>query len=68
MAYGSSQTRGHISAAAAGLHHSHRDIGLSHICDLYHSPQQRRIPNPLSKVRIQPESSWILVEFVTAEL
>ena len=28
MAYGSSQTRGQIGAAAAGLHHSHSNVGL----------------------------------------
>ena len=27
MAYGSSQTRGQIGAAAAGLHHSHSNAG-----------------------------------------
>ena len=28
MAYGGSQARGRIGAAAAGLHHSHSDAGL----------------------------------------
>ena len=50
-AYGISQARGRIGAAAASLHHSHSNAGsqdLSNICDLHHSSQQRRqILNPL---------------------
>jgi len=30
-------------------------------------PQQGGILNPLSKARVEPESSWILVRFVTGE-
>ena len=41
VAYGSSQARGGIGAAAAGLPHSHSN--------LHHSSQQGRIPDPLSK-------------------
>ena len=42
---------------------------LSCICDLHHSSQQHRVPNPLSEwPGIEPTSSWILVGFVTAEL
>ena len=52
VAYGSSQVRGPIGAAAASLHHS---------------SQQLRILNPLSEARIKSTSSWILVGFVTAE-
>ena len=50
-AYGSSQARGLIRATAACLHHS---------------SQQRRIPNPLSKSRDEPASSWILVRFISS--
>ena len=39
----------------------------SHICDLHHSSQSRRVLNPLSEVRIELASSWTLVGFVTAE-
>ena len=37
---------------------------LSHICSLYHSSLQRQILNPLSKAKIEPAFSWILVRFV----
>ena len=36
VAYGGSQARGRIGAVAVGLHQSH-------VCDLHHSLQQRRI-------------------------
>ena len=65
-AYGSSQARGWIGAAAAGLGHSHSNAGSSHVCDLHHSSRQLQILNPLSK-GIEPISSWILVGFVSAE-
>ena len=39
--YGSSQARGRIGAAAAGLHHSSRDPSC--ICNLYHSSRQCRM-------------------------
>ena len=35
----------------------------SHVCDLHHSPQQHRIPNPLTKARdrthILMDTSWV---------
>ena len=37
------------------------------LCDLHHSSQQCRVLNPLSKVRDQTASSWILVGFLTTE-
>ena len=49
-AYGSSQARGRIRAAAAGLPHS---------------LQQGQILNPLSEARDGTDSSWILVGFVS---
>ena len=52
MACGSSQARGWIRAAAASLHHSHSNMGsLTH----------------WAKPGIEPESSCILLWFVTAE-
>ena len=38
---------------------------LSCICNLYHSPSQRQILNPLSKDRIEPTFSCILVTMET---
>ena len=38
----------------------------SHVCDLHYSSQQC-IFNPLSRARIEPASSWILVSFTTTE-
>ena len=40
---------------------------LSHICDLYHSSQQRQILHPLSKARDQIHILTDTVGFVTAE-
>ena len=51
MAYGGSQARGLIGAVAAGLHHSHSGSDSSRVCNLHHSSWQRRILNPLSKVK-----------------
>ena len=63
MAYGSFQASGWIRAAAAGLHHSHSNIGLSRVFNLHHSSWQCRIPDPLSKARDQThilmDASWI---------
>ena len=48
-AYGRSQARCWIRAAAAGLHHSTATRDLSHIWDLHHRSQQCQILNPLSE-------------------
>ena len=53
VAYGSSQARGWIGAAAASLHRSHSNSGSNHVCHLYRSSQQRRICNPLNEARDQ---------------
>ena len=50
-AYGGSQARDQIQAAAASLP----------------QPQQRRILNPLSEARDRTAISWILVGFLTTE-
>ena len=57
VAYGGSQARGPIGAAAAGLHRSHSN---AHICNLRHSLWQRWISNLLSELGIEPASSWTL--------
>ena len=65
VAYGSSQARDPVKAAAAGLHLSHSNARSSRICDLHQSSQQHRILNPLSEARDQ---THILVDasgFVT---
>ena len=49
--YRSSQARGQIGGAAAGLHHSYSNTGSEPVCNLYHSSQQPWILNPLSTVR-----------------
>ena len=63
VAYGSSQARGWIRAAAAGLHHSHSNEGSK--------PSLRPTPKLMAThwagPGIEPASSWILVVFVTAE-
>ena len=56
-AYGHSQARGLIGAAAAGLLHSQLAYTMqdpqdpSCLCNLHHTLQQPRILNPLSKAR-----------------
>ena len=49
MAYGRSQVRGQIEAAAASLRHSHSNTGSEPHLRLW----QRRILNPLSEARNQ---------------
>ena len=51
LAYKSSQARGWIRAVAASLHYSTATPDLSCICNLHHSSQQCRIPDPLSEAR-----------------
>ena len=54
MAYGSSQPRGLIGTADAGLRHSHSSMGSSHTCGLNHISWQHRILNLLSGARDGP--------------
>jgi len=49
IAYGGSRARGRIRAVASGLATVTATQDLSLIFDLYHSSQQCRILNPLSK-------------------
>ena len=51
MAYGSSQARGQMEAAAADLHHSHSNTDPSRACNLHHSSWQCQMLNPLSRAR-----------------
>ena len=68
-AYGSSQARGQIRATAATCATATATQDLGHICDLYHSPQQHRILNPLSKSRdrtgILMDASWVRFRLAT---
>ena len=50
VAYGGSQARGPVGAAAAGLHHSHSNAG-----SLTHG----------ARLGIEPATSWFLVRFVS---
>ena len=73
MAYGSSQVRGQIRDAAAGLHHSqHQTQAPSETYTMDHGnagarPTQQIMATHSARPGIKPTSSWILVEFVTAE-
>ena len=68
-AYGGSQARARIGAAAASLHHSHSNAGS--VCDLHHSSQQHQILNPLREVTSQIRfhctatgtPQWIITEW-----
>ena len=69
MAYGSSQTRGHIRATAAGLQHSHSNARSEP--HLRPTPQLTAMPDPQCWTRrvrpgIEPSTSWFLVRFVSA--
>ena len=52
-AYGGSQARGPIGAAAAAYARAIATPDLSHVCDLHHSTHQRQIPDPLNEARDQ---------------
>ena len=64
-AYGSSQARGLIGATASAYTTATTTAmpDSSRVCDVYHSSQQRRIPDPLSEARdwtrILVDTSWI---------
>ena len=68
VVYGSSQARGWTGAVVSGLHHSHSNARSEH--HLQPIPQLTATPDRLthwSRPGIKPQSSWILVGFVTAE-
>ena len=68
-AYGSSQARDQLRAAATSQHHNHHTPDLRPICDLHHSSQQRQILNLLSKVQdwthILMDTSWVRNHWAT---
>ena len=67
-AYGSSQARGQIGAGAAGLHHSYSNVGSK--LSLQPTPWLTAMLDsqpPEQGQGVEPESSWILVRFVTTE-
>ena len=63
LAYGSSQARGQVGAAAASLCHSHSNAESKQVCNLHHISQQCWILNPLSKnrdrTRVLMDTSWV---------
>ena len=60
MAYGISQARGQIRAAAAGLHQSHSGARSSRICNLHHSSRQHQILNPMSEARDRTHNLMVI--------
>ena len=64
MAYGSSQVRGQIGAAAEAYATGTATQDPSRICDLRHRLWQRQILKPLSeardRTRILMDTSWVL--------
>ena len=65
VAYGSSQVRGQIWAAAASPHHRHSNAESKlHLLMAAHGIADA---GHWARPRIEPESSWILVGFVTIE-
>ena len=68
MAYGGSQARGRIRAAAAGLCHSHSNSRFE--LSLQPTPQLTETPVPQPTEGGQgsnPHLQWILVGFITTE-
>ena len=66
IAYGGSQARGRIGAAAACLHHSHSHSHARSELYLQPAPQLTATLDPSpTEPGIEPVSSWILVRFVS---
>ena len=65
VAYGSSQTRGHIRAAVGHSHSQHSIQAASSTYTTVHG--NSRCLTHWVRPGIEPVSSWILVRFVTAE-
>ena len=65
VAYGSSQGRGQIRAAAIGLHHGHSNVGSElHLTSIIAHGNTRSLTHSAG-TGIEPASSWILVGLVT---
>ena len=60
----SSQARGQIQAIAASLCHSHSNCGSLQPTPMAHG--HTRSPNCWARPGMEPESSWILVRFISA--
>ena len=60
-AYRGSQARGPIRAVASAYATATATQDLSHVYDLHHSSQQRRILNPLSKAR---DGTCVLIDVI----
>ena len=62
-AYGSSQARDQIGAAAASLCHSYSNQDQGQVCNLHHGLWQRHILNPVSEARnwtcILMDTNWV---------
>ena len=67
MAYGSSQTRGPIGAAAASLYHSHDNVGSEPHAAYTTAHGNDGSLTHWSRPGIEPSSSWIVVCFITTE-
>ena len=66
VVYGIFQAKGRLGGTALPAYTTAKATqDLSHVCDLHHSSQQRRISDPLSEARDGTTSSWILVGFVS---
>ena len=66
-AYGSSQVRGRIRATALGLHHSHSNTRSEpHLGPYTAAHGNARSLTHWAKPGTEPESSWILVGFISA--
>ena len=66
-AYGSSQARGQIEAAAAGLSHGHSGTASEPRLTYTTAHGNTRSLTHWTRPGIKPISSWILARFVTAE-
>ena len=67
MTHGSSQVRGPIGAAAAGLCHSHSNARSNSCLWLHTAHSNARSSTHWARPVIKPTSSWILVGFITTE-
>ena len=66
MAYGGSEARGQIGAAARAYVTATEMPDLSHIFNPHHGSWQHWILNPLSEAGDQPATSWLLAGFISA--
>ena len=68
VAYGCSQARGWIGAAAAELCHSHRNTRSKAVSAAYTTAHgNARSLMPWARPGMEPASSWVIVGFITTE-